>query len=420
MIGPLGVAPADCYRTVAETHVIDMLLLGGWAFEAARGDVVKARSEVHAAIERWIGLGLGFRSRDGVRYFDPVEVINLMTWAGLSELDPFWSERYVQTGRALVVNSAPGASVERRVDVLLRRNFNLQQFEAGDLIRLRMPLPLAGTSVTDISLAPLATPAGSADLRVNDGRAEARLRVPSTKVTEMGMRATFTANRAQKFDGSLDSTDTALYLRPIEGLIRVSPKVRALADALAGDTRGALETVRCFWTYMMDHLRSGMVHYDQVPDVEGCGWVLDHGWFDCQLGSALLVALCRARQIPARLVGGNLLYPLAPTNHFWAEIWIDDRGWTSFDLLSWTLSGGGRDSEWRDHFFARLDFRMVTQVFPRFFTGPMSIRFPERFQMLQSAFGDGVAITFHGLDGVLIYEDRITLKRPPTADQCRA
>jgi hypothetical protein len=55
---------------------------------------------------------------------------------------------------------------------------------------------------------------------------------------------------------------------------------------------------------MIDELACGPVHYDQVTPATPCDWVLESGWYDCQLGSAFLVALARARGIPARIVGG--------------------------------------------------------------------------------------------------------------------
>ena len=50
-----------------------------------------------------------------------------------------------------------------------------------------------------------------------------------------------------------------------------------------------------FWDFILDRLISGIMHYDELDVPYPADQVLDSGWFDCQLGSALLAALCRAR-----------------------------------------------------------------------------------------------------------------------------
>jgi hypothetical protein len=98
-------------------------------------------------------------------------------------------------------------------------------------------------------------------------------------------------------------------------------------------------------------------------------WLLDSGWGDCQLVSALFASMCRARGIPARILGGFYLYRTFSTNHYWAEAWIDGQGWMPFDFSCWDLSRGGQDPAWRDYFFGRLDCRLTNQCLPLDFTG---------------------------------------------------
>jgi hypothetical protein len=133
------------------------------------------------------------------------------------------------------------------------------------------------------------------------------------------------------------------------------------------------------------------------------------GWYDCQLGSALFVALCRSHGIPARIASGHLLYRRAPTNHYWAEVWLDDQGWLPFDFLSWDLSLGGSDLQWRDHFYGRVDDRMVTQLLPLKFTGALGLALPNAWHILQAAKDDGVTISLMPLTGGRIYSDFISV-----------
>jgi len=103
---------------------------------------------------------------------------------------------------------------------------------------------------------------------------------------------------------------------------------------------------------MFDELTLGAIHYDKLHPRNPLDWTLDNCLYDCRVGSALVVALCRARGIPARLVSGYTINPVLPTMHTWIEVWFDDNGWLPFDLYSMELCGGDRDSAWRHYFLA--------------------------------------------------------------------
>ncbi len=404
---PLGSVPADRYRTVPQAQIIEMQLLSDWAFEVAAGGRADAVAATEVALENWIALGLGYRrDGDGQRLFDPAEVTNLMTWAGHHGRDPFWAEHYVTTGQALALDRRITASAAR-LRVGLRRSFDLRSVASGTMVQLRLPLPLPGPYASDIAVTPVVAPSLSAEVVQDRGRMIVRLAAPPGGAVVIGADLAFRAHCPPPAPTALTPAERALYCHPVEGCVRVSPRVRALADELAGTVTDPLAALRAFWHHMMRTLCCGVVHYDQVDAAAACDWVLDSGWFDCQLGSALLVALCRARGIPARLVSGYLLYPLAPTNHYWAEAWIDGQGWLPFDLMAWTLSRGGRDPAWRDRFFGALELRLLTQLLPLTFTGPMSVRFPPAWHMVQTGFEGGTSIAFSALDGTLIYRDSV-------------
>jgi hypothetical protein len=239
---------------------------------------------------------------------------------------------------------------------------------------------------------------------VSDGRLELRGVADGPGVVELGFRVAFDPSAQHGAEGS-----PADYLRRSEGLIQVSDRVRELADHLAGPGARPGAALRAFWNFLLDELMCGAIHYDQVTAAAPCDWVLDSGWYDCHLGSALLVALCRARGIPARLVGGHVLYRAAPTNHYWAEVWLDNEGWRPFDLLCWDLSGGGADGAWRDHFYGRIDPRMVTQCFPRQFTGSPGVTLPPAWHMLQLGTVEGVEIRLNDITGRPVVVDAVAV-----------
>ena len=419
----LGIQTDDRYRTVSEARLLEVLLLGGAVFEVAAGRYAQALESVRTALQAWIELGLRYRiSGRGERLYDPVEVMNFQKWAGLRGLDRFWIDSFVDTHRKLVRDwaeqrghdsRAPDGQCDAPFKVLLQRRCNVRDFAAGTRLRLRMPLPLPCAYVHDVEIVPRVSPALAAEVVLNDGRMEVRLAATGEPFIDIGAEVSFMAAPRPADSagppGRLEPEEAGTYLRPIEGLVRITPRLQALAESLAGREGNPSNMVRAFWNYLIDEFRCGMIHYDQI-DVEAPGdWVLESGWYDCQLASAVFVTLCRARGIAARIIGGHLLYRFMPTNHYWAEAWIDGRGWLPFDFLCWDLSAAGRDPQWRDHFAGSIDYRMVTQCLPRAFTGSMSVRLPPAWHMLQARAGEGGEIEMIALDGSVAYRDIIVV-----------
>lgn len=403
MVERAGIQFGARYRTVEEHAIVEMLLLAGFAFEV---DLSRARITVIGALNRWIDNGLLVQTGPaGDRRFDPVEVVTFLKQAGLEHGDCFWPDHYVETGRRLVGELPPGPG--QLFNVELRRSFSLRDTPVGKAIRVRAPLPLRSAHGQILELTTRIEGVPQARLLVTDGRLEARFVAEGQPEVTLG--ATFRIGGADQAVAAGAIHAPQDYLKPVEGLISISPTIRQLANRLAGDRASGQTAVRAFWNYMMDELACGPIHYDQVDPTGPCDWVLRSGWYDCQLGSALLVALCRSQGIPARLVSGHVLYAQAPTNHYWAEVWFEERGWTAFDLLSWDLSRGGRDALWREHFFGRIDHRMVMQRLPYEFTGALGVALPSAWHILQRRQGQGICVSIDGLDRRPAYRDIVTV-----------
>jgi hypothetical protein len=160
-----------------------------------------------------------------------------------------------------------------------------------------------------------------------------------------------------------------------------------------------------------------MVAYETVDIAQPLEHVLDTGWFDCQMGTALLVALCRSRAIPARIVSGYLIYPSSAALHWWAEVWLPDRGWLPLDTLCTDPSARGRDAAWHDYFFGQIDYRMKCESLPRIFNRTPGLRLPDAWRILVRADGDATEIGLYASDAsVPVYRDRIAVRYAALAE----
>jgi len=392
-----------------------MLLVAAFVYEIEAGEREAANTRAISAVDNWIRLGLGHRRTAAGRLFDPVEVINFMKWAGYQGLDDFWINHFVATTRAFFSewSSTPGTGGLRqhqpaRFAVDLRRSFDLSGIEAGQKLRLRLPLPISQLS-DQIDVEPVAPSGVPARISRSEGRLDFQFAASSQPETEIGARISFTTSGRSNDDlAMIPASGREIYLRDSEGLIRITPRIKTLSEQLSGADGDQFAVATRLFHHVIDQLMCGLVHYDQVNTEAPGDWVLDSGWYDCQLGSALFASLCRASGLPARILSGHMMYRLAPGFHYWAEVHIDGLGWVPFDFLTWDLSKAGQDEAWRHSFVGTVDYRLVTQCFPLTFTGPMSVRFPPSWHLVNAPFGKGMEIRFTELGGKLIYRDRIT------------
>jgi len=423
----LGIMVGARYRTVPEAQIVELLVLHGWAHRIRDGDRAAAMEEAQNVLDRCVQTGLPFeRKASGDRRFDPAEVVNTIKWASLHRGDPFWQECCVATSRKLVcefhaiedtngVPPPPTGLGAQRFSVALQREFNVQGCRPGKSIRLRLPLPLEGPALHDLEIVSTRSSSIGSVLTVGPGRLDAQLSSPTGTVT-LGAELSFVAYPTVPVSGSVALTpdERELYTRPREGIIHVDARIRELAAEIAGSVREPWAVMQRFWSFMLDRLICGLIHYDEFGTSNPLDRVLDSGWYDCRLGSALLIALSRARGFAARMASGYVLYSASTFYHYWMEVWIADRGWVPLDLFCADLSAMGRDKRWRNYFMGCLDYRMKTQCLPRFFDSSPSLRLPPHWHTLARPLDHGVEIgLFENGSGALIYQDRISVCRTP-------
>jgi transglutaminase-like putative cysteine protease len=136
------------------------------------------------------------------------------------------------------------------------------------------------------------------------------------------------------------------FIQPELHIESINPQIVALADKLSHGKGTVCQQVRAFFDYIGDTL---------VYTYNGANWgaqaALGPMGADCTEYSDLLVALSRARNIPARYFDG-LLYLDTNTNslaqqvHAWPDVYLPSAGWVALDP---TL---GRNLVKRDMYFA--------------------------------------------------------------------
>lgn len=427
---PLGIRTLPHYRVADEAHVVAMIALSGWAIDARQGREAHALREAASALDRWVSLGLAFeRDARGARRFDIAEVVNFAKGPAPLRGDGSF-ERFVRQARTLVLLQYPqGASADTppspgslppaQFVVTLHRELPNADAKPGDERTLQLPMPIEDATLSDVLFDVLPPSGTTADVALASGCLDIRLRTTGSTSVACGARWSFVCDpaRASRDGAPLADADRDLYTQPVEGVVSVSARVRALADEVGGTEREPWTLVRRFFEHAIDRLWSGVLHEDELAVPEPVDRVLDGGWCDSRTGAALVVALCRARGIPARLVSGYVLMPLLPAERYWLEAWIDGIGWTPWDFTASDLSAHGRDAPWREHYAGQVDYRMKTRILPHAAGGFMGVPLPAaRFTMSRIA-GEGVEIaTFDHATGNVACTDRLVVRRMDAAD----
>lgn len=412
----------NVYRVLDESTVAEALAHYCWP-DRIRSDPDGAHGAVddaRAAIARWLALGLPYRRVGITKRFDYYEIIGFMRRMARERGDPVYRDGPLRTFRDAVEELRNRGG---RFRVHLRRTFGVCGRPGTGGARFRVPLPIRNTEKMHVQL--IEPAAGSFPIVQAPGRLE--IRIPAANRTvpmriELRIELDAPAFNVRVDPGRLRPADVsdpeyALYTRPEEGLIRVTPVIQELAQRLAGGANDAWRVVGEIWRYFFERLCAGPIHHDWLDPADPLGSVLGQGWFDCYTGSCLMVALCRARAIPARVINGFSLYRSIPSNHYWVEVLLPPYGWLPFDLSSWDLALGDRgDREWSECYFGCLDPRLAFQCFPREIIGPIGVRLPRAWYALPRVRGEGLEVAYYALEsGQMVYSDWLAIETSDSA-----
>lgn len=129
--------------------------------------------------------------------------------------------------------------------------------------------------------------------------------------------------RHERFDHLPPLRDRSSWLQPQRFIESDHPLIQAQARVLQTDTDAS--TARAIYDWVIAHTQ----YAGYVADDLGALYALEHQQGDCTEYADLVVALARACQIPARMVGGYVaetdIAPKPRDYHNWAELWLDNR-----------------------------------------------------------------------------------------------
>lgn len=123
-----------------------------------------------------------------------------------------------------------------------------------------------------------------------------------------------------------DRPDLEPFLRQERFIEKDNPRIQQIANQITA--RSQTETVRKVCDYVIDNM-----DYAGLLDQEsGALRALEEKKGDCSEYSDLFVALCRAKNIPARFMTGyTVRFDDIPPKHHWVEVYLDKYGWVPFD-----------------------------------------------------------------------------------------
>jgi len=116
------------------------------------------------------------------------------------------------------------------------------------------------------------------------------------------------------------------FLKQEKYIEKDHPKIQRIAESIEGQTE--VEIVKNIYNYVIDNLEY-TVH-------SGKDWgavkALQREKGDCTEYSDLFVAICRAKNIPARVATGyTVRFDTDSSKHHWVEVYLQKYGWIPFD-----------------------------------------------------------------------------------------
>ena len=125
---------------------------------------------------------------------------------------------------------------------------------------------------------------------------------------------------------SHEGDDLEDFLRQERYIEKEDDQIQEIAAGIQGRTQ--VDVVNKIYNYVLDH----MEYADPSRRSRGAVMALQRGQGDCTEYADLFVALCRAKDLPARVVTGfTVRLDSKSPKHNWAEVYLQEYGWVPFD-----------------------------------------------------------------------------------------
>jgi transglutaminase-like putative cysteine protease len=119
------------------------------------------------------------------------------------------------------------------------------------------------------------------------------------------------------------------FLKQERNIEKDNSQIQEIAESVEGKTE--TDIIRNIYNYVIDNTQYVLHRRSDW----GALRALRQGKGDCSEYSDLFVALCRAKNIPARVVTGyTVQIDTDLSKHNWAEVYMQDYGWVPFDPTS--------------------------------------------------------------------------------------
>lgn len=138
----------------------------------------------------------------------------------------------------------------------------------------------------------------------------------------------------------------AEFLKQEKNIEKDHSRIQEIADDIEGKTE--IDVVENIYNYVIDNIEYVLHRRSDWGALKA----LQQGKGDCSEYSDLLVAICRAKNIPARVTTGyTVRLDTASSKHNWVEVYLQDYGWVPFD----PTSGDIKNTFLRNRAFDRLN-----------------------------------------------------------------
>jgi len=132
-----------------------------------------------------------------------------------------------------------------------------------------------------------------------------------------------------------DNLELAEFLRQEKYIEKDDQRIQEAANGIEG--RVDVEKVLNIYDYVTDNMEYSIVNKKALGAVNA----LIHGKGDCTEYSDLFVALCRAKNIPARVITGYRVDRNSTSpKHNWIEVYLQEYGWVPFDPSNGDVGNG--------------------------------------------------------------------------------